>query len=242
MIKFVIKSEVTKFFSFSWCVWGLIGSILLAPVLLALANPLTGSTMETHETMSMILRNFYITQAGLVVLSASFFGQEYNNSYLRTSLLSVPSRWKLIFSKVFVLTSIVILISILSTLLCLVVGYVQGNVLLTPTILQKLFLDVSISMVSWILISWITAALSVITKSLIAPIAIMFPFILGLSQMLLAMTDVFKYLPDLATMNVFFDSAITTMLSINNGILVQITWSIVIGVIGIQLLKRRDVR
>lgn len=242
MFRYVLRSEITKFFSYNWCVFGVVGSILLAPLLLALASPEHGTTMSTAEILSMVLRNFYISQAGLVIIAASFFGQEYSHSYLRTSLLAVPSRWQLIASKILILTGVIWLLGLVSTLLCFAVGYVQADMQLSLTIFQKFFSDVVVAMISWTLISWITSALSVITKSLIIPITIMFPFILGLSQMLLSMTDLFKYLPDLATMNLFFDSAMTTMLTVNEGIVTQLVWSLLFGALGVTLLKRRDVR
>ena len=74
----------------------------------------------------MSIRNF-LSQAGLVIIAASFFGQEYSNSYLRTTLLTIPARIKLITTKLFLLTVIVWIIGLFSSLICLGIGIIQFN-------------------------------------------------------------------------------------------------------------------
>lgn len=73
----------------------------------------------------------------------------------------------------------------------------------TGTLIIRLLGSISLPILSWIQLAWITSALSIITKSLIAPIAIMLPLILGLSQMLFAISQLAKFLPTLATLNLF---------------------------------------
>ena len=69
----------------------------------------------------------------------------------------------------------------------------------------------------------------------------MFSLILGLSQMLFAMTAFAKYLPDLATMNLF-STHTTTLLNGSQGLLVQSIWSLFLSLISFGLIQYRDVR
>ncbi|MNZ82720.1 hypothetical protein D3C78_1014250 [compost metagenome] len=97
-------------------------------------------------------------------------------------------------------------------------------------------------MLSWIQLAWITSALSIMTKSLIAPIAIMFPLILGLSQMLFMISQLAKFLPDLATMNLFSIPAVNVFLDKWSGLAVQFSWAVLLLTISAWLFSNRNVR
>lgn len=51
-----------------------------------------------------------------------------------------------------------------------------------------------------------------------------------------------KYLPDLATMNLFFTPHTSTLLNGSQGLLVQVIWSLFLGLISFGLIQYRDVR
>ncbi len=242
MVKNILQSEVIKFFSYNWCLFGTVGTILIAPLVLFFSGTGNEQSLVTNEILSISLRNLFLSQAGLVIIAASFFGQEYSHSYLRTTLLTIPSRIKLVVTKMFLLTVIVWGIGLLSSLVCLGVGIIQFDSILTLPLILKFLTKVTIAMLSWTLVTWITASLTIITKSQILPIAIMFSLILGLSQMLFAMTPSAKYLPDLAAMNLFFTTNATTLLNRTLGLLVQFVWSIFFNLIAFGLIQYRDVR
>lgn len=240
MFKNIIKSEFLKLYSYNWCFFSLIGTVLIAPLLLFFSED--EQLLITNEVLSTILRNLFLSQAGLVILTASFFGQEYSHSYLRTTLLTIPSRMKFIITKMTLLIFIVCIIGLLSSLMCLIIGVIRFNSILTIPIILNFLGKISVSMLSWMLISWITASLTIITQSQIVPSAIMFSFILGLSQMLLAVTEFAKYLPDLASMSLFFISTSNNLLNSHQGILVQFIWALSLGIIALYLFQHRDVR
>jgi ABC-2 type transport system permease protein len=242
MIKNILQSEIIKFFSYNWCLFGTIGTILIAPLILFFSGAGNDQSLVTNEILSISLRNLFLSQAGLVIIAASFFGQEYSNSYLRTTLLTIPARIKLITAKIFLLTAIVWIIGLFSSLVCLGVGIIQYSSSFTLSLILEFLIKVTIAMLSWTLITWITVFLTIITKSQILPIAIMFSLILGLSQMLFAVTAFAKYLPDLATMNLFFTPHTSTLLNGSQGLLVQVIWSLFLGLISFGLIQYRDVR
>ncbi|EGO2584181.1 TPA: ABC transporter permease subunit [Enterococcus faecalis] len=242
MVKNILQSEIIKFFSYNWCLFGTVGTILVAPVILFFSGIGNDQPLVTNEILSMSIRNFFLSQAGLVIIAASFFGQEYSNSYLRTTLLTIPARIKLITTKLFLLTVIVWIIGLFSSLICLGIGIIQFNGSFTLSLILEFLIKVIIAMLSWTQITWITVFLTIITKSHILPIAIMFSLILGLSQMLFAMTAFAKYLPHLATMNLFFSTHTTTLLNGSQGLLVQSIWSLFLSLISFGLIQYRDVR
>jgi hypothetical protein len=60
---------------------------------------------------------------------------------------------------------------------------------------------VTFAKISWVQIVWISAGLSMLTKTLTIQIAIMLPLIFSISQLLYSFFWPAKFLPDLATMN-----------------------------------------
>ena len=236
----VLRSEKTKFFSFGWCMLGIIGANLV-PVLFLLTSstPIIG---EEKGMLSLILQSLYLGQLGVIVASASYFGEEYSQTVLRTTLLTQPFRVKLLFTKFVNITVIIVLTGIVSSLLGLIVLFFQHDLEWTNTFGLRLLGSVSLAMLSWILLAWMISALSIITKSLITPIAIMLPLILGLSQMLLQVFQLAKYLPTLAVMNIYTGDSVGIYLDKWLGLGVQLLWTVVLIGIANWLFAWRGVR
>ncbi|HLR70841.1 MAG TPA: ABC transporter permease [Pseudogracilibacillus sp.] len=236
----VLRSEKTKFFSFGWCIMGIIGANLVPVIfLLTSSTPIIGGE---KGMLSLILQSHYLGQLGVVVGSASYFGQEYSPSVLRTTLLIQPYRVKLLFMKFVNITVIIVLTGIVSNLLGLTFLFLQHDLVWTNSFGLRLVESISPTMISWILIAWIASALSIITKSLITPIAIMLPLILGLSQMLLQVFQLAKYLPTLATMNFYTLAPVGIYLDKWLGLGVQLLWALVLVGIASWLFALRGVR
>lgn len=108
--------------------------------------------------------------------------------------------------------------------------------------MMQLLGRVSLCVISWIQLAWITSALSILTKSLIAPIAIMFPLVLGLSQMLFDFSCFAKFLPTLATINLYTIPTVSIYLDKWSGLAVQFSWAVLLVAISAWLFLFRDVR
>ena len=239
-----IRSEWTKFYSYPWCAIGIIGAILTAPVVMLVmgANSSIGAELSAQDVIAGCMRALILGQAGIVLAAAGFFGQEYEQSCLRTTFLAVPKRIKTIGSKWIVLTIIVVLAGIISGLLSLIVGTLQYNCDMTFRLVAGFLASVMFAMISWVQIAWISAGLSILTKTMVAPIAIMLPLVLSLSQMLYALFKPAKFLPDLATINLFLTPKTATFLDVWPGITVQFAWVVLFGATAVWLTLRRDVR
>lgn len=236
MIKTAIRSEWIKFFSYQWCAFGAIGTVVIAPFILSISGVGNGQIVTANSLIDAGLRNLFLSQAGVVIIAASFLGQEFSNAYLRTTLLTIPSRIKLVMSKMIVLTLIVLGIAILSSIICLGVVSVQYHMTLSVYLIINFMTKVMLAFLSWLLLTWLTLSLTIITKSQIIPIAIMFSLILGFSQLLFAITKFAKYLPDLATMNLFFSNKMPALLDSGQGLLVQFIWSIGCFIVALVLI------
>lgn len=236
----VLRSEKIKFFSYGWCVLGVVGAIII-PVLYLLTTdkPKIGGEMEL---LSLCMQALYLGHPGIIVAGAGCFGQEYSHSALRTTLLTQPSRLKLLCAKFVNISIIVALTGIVSSVLCLIVLMFQYDIEWTSSFMIRLLGSISLGILSWIQLAWITSALSIITKSLIAPIAIMLPLMLGLSQMLFSLSQLAKFLPTLATMNLFTIPAVNIFLDKWPGLAVQFSWVVLLLTISAWLFSHRNVR
>jgi len=239
-----IRSEWSKFRSYPWCTVGIIGAILTAPIVLLVmgANISGGTELSVQDVISQCMRALFLGQAGIVIAAAGFFGQEYEQSCLRTTFLAVPKRIKTIGAKWIILAMIVVLSGMISGLVSLAVCIIQYNCDITFRLVAEFMVGVALAMISWAQMAWISAGLSMLTKTLITPIAIILPLVFSLSQMLYSLFKPAKFLPDLAAINLFLIPKTTNFLDVWPGITVQFAWVVLFGVTAVWLTLRRDVR
>lgn len=235
-----LRSEKTKFLSFGWCILGAFGAIIV-PLLYLLTSD-TLKIGREQEILSFYLQALYLGHPGIIVASAGYFGQEYSHSALRTTLLTQPSRLKLLCAKFLNTATFVLFTGIVSSVIGLIVLMFQQDIEWTGSFMIRLLGSISLGILSWIQLAWITSALSIMTKSLIAPIAIMLPLVLGLSHMLFSFFQLAKFLPTLATMNLFSLPAVNIYLDKLSGLVVQFSWVVLLLTISAWLFSHRNVR
>lgn len=241
----VLRSEWTKFYSSPWCMAGMIGAILVAPVIVLImmsSNVSNELSSTTSNMLSQCLSALILGQLGIVIMAASFFGQEYEQSSLRTTFLVVPSRMKIFRAKLIVLTIVAIFTGMLSSLLCLTVGIINYDCSLTFQLATNFMGNVAIVMICWIQIAWLSLTLSVLTKSQVVPIAIMGSLVFGLGDMLFLISKFAKYLPVLAAKNLFLTPDTPMFLDTWQGVAIQFAWVVLFGANAIWLILHRDVR
>lgn len=94
----------------------------------------------------------------------------------------------------------------------------------------------------WIMIGWISCFISVVLKSHIVSMAIIIPLLLAVSQSLVALSSIFRVLPDIAMRNAFTTYPNEILLTTQAGIVTQLIWVFTLGVAAIWFNSRRDVR
>lgn len=238
----VLHSEWTKFFSSPWCVAGFIAAIFIAPIVLPFMVKAAGYNLPASEVLALCLRAMQLGQAGVVIAAAAFWGQEYASSSMRTTLLVIPKRTLMIASKLTILAAAAVLAGAASSLLGVIVSAAGLHAEINFDIAAEFVGRAIPAMVSWIQMAWIVSGFSILTKSMIIPIALMLSFILGVSQMLMSFTELAKYLPDLAAMNLFTSTDTSLFLAPLPGFMVQLGWMVLLTALGVCLILRRDVR
>jgi len=235
-MKPVIKSEWTKFISSNWCVAGVFIALLLQPILL-FAGLSFSDVPTANLALEQMLQALYISQIGIVIMSASFFGEEYFDSSLRTTFLSNSRRTNVLVAKVLILATISLLVGATSIGLGISIALLH-NVYFAFYDFGK----VALTMFSWVMIGWISGFIAVILKSHIITISIIIPLLLAVNQLLVTLSITFRFLPDIAMRNAFTIYPNEILLTTQVGVLTQLIWVFAMGAVAIWLNSLRDVK
>ncbi|MDD7184040.1 MULTISPECIES: ABC transporter permease [Bacillota] len=236
-----LKTEQLKFLYNKWIILTIISLVIFIPVMAIVLNKPTGK--ENFDfIVNQILQSFYLGQSGFTVISVFYFGQEFLNSTLRTSFLSVPNRFKFMTSKVINLVLWETLLFFIATVITIITVNTYFDFSITDEnilILIKSLIPVYIVTVQ---LSLIAISLTSMSSSIVVSLAILLSMILGLGQLLLQFSKNLIFLPVLSVMNAF--STISTMVypKLESGIIIQGLWSISLLFAAYYFIKRRVVR
>ena len=109
------RSEYLKFIYNKWLLLTVLATIILVPLFVIFLHE-TPSYITENYVLTQILESFYLGQAGIIIITILFIGQEFNGSTLRSSLLANPTRWKFFFIKLIVILSISIFLRFINSL------------------------------------------------------------------------------------------------------------------------------
>lgn len=238
MLLYYYKCEQKKFLYQKWNIIVLFGILLLVPVMVLTLGSYAGETGKLLSK-SKLIQGFYLGQAGYTVLTALYFGNEYQRSALRTSLLSTPNRGMFLISKFLcILTWSLILLSATSVISIIALKLSLNESLSVNELLYAL-IPAFLSTVELVII---TGGIVILTRSMIVSMAVIVSLILGLGNILLQYSAEMKYLPVLSTMNGFMIMNVPHYLSINTGIIIQAIWSVALLMSAFFIFSKRDVR
>ena len=209
------RSEYLKFIYNKWLLLTVLATIILVPLFVIFLHE-TPSYITEDYVLTQILESFYLGQAGIIIITILFIGQEFNGSTLRSSLLANPTRWKFFFIKLIVILSISILVWSLVA-----------------------FCTICVVSIGLILICF---SLVLITRSIVVPMGMSLSFLLGLGQMLLQFSDAFLYFPIISTMNSFFMIENQSYIPYTIVTAIQFLWGILLLSFSILLFRKRSVR
>lgn len=241
MFKNLLKSESQKLLFYKWILITTIATIIFVPLMVFSLGAL-GEEAGMDLYTSKLLQSFYLGQVGIVVISALYFGQEFSDSTLRTSLTASPNRILFLLSKFLCLMFWCIMTLLISTVISFIVlqcaFYADLDMNHTGVLIQSLFP----AYISSIELCIITVGIIIVSKSMVVSLAIMLSMILGLGHLLMQYSSIMTFLPVLSTMNSFLLFHTNVYLSLWSGILCQGVWCIVLVIISSSLLTIRSVR
>ena len=241
MFKNLLKSESQKLFFHKWILATTMAVVIFVPLLVYSLGALGEETGMGLYT-SKLLQSFYLGQVGVVVISALYFGQEFLNSTLRTSLTMSPNRFLFLLSKFLCLIFWCMMTLFIATVISFIVLQWIFSADLDRTnigILMKSLFPVYISSMELCII---TAGIIVVSKSMVVSLAVMLSLMLGLGHLLMQYSSIMAFLPVLSTMNSFLLFHTKEYLSVWSGLMCQGMWCIVLVVIANGVLWSRGGR
>lgn len=234
-------SEQLKFIYNKWILLTILCTAIFIPFSIIILNNPIGN--EGYDfIINQISQSFYLGQVGFIVISVLYFGQEFKNSTLRTSLLCAPNRLKFIFYKIIILFTWEIFLCFVISFFSLFVIRIYYNFTISVDIVLNLFEKLFPVYIAIFQISLIVFCLTAISKSIVFSLSTSLAVVLGLGQMLLQFSTIFVYLPVLSVNRVFIINASTIYPSIKIGLLLQSMWSFLFVLILYLLLKNRIIR
>lgn len=232
-----LKSEYLKMVYNKWLLATILLTIIFIPIFIIFLHENPNEVTKNY-ILSQILESYYLGQSGIIIITILNIGQEFTKSTLRTSAIACPNRLKLLFSKLFLLICLTILIWIVNGIFSMIVVKIYYGQLLLKDILE-LTIEVTITSLS---IVFICFSLVILSKSLLFSMGISLSFLLGLGQMLLQFSELFLYFPILSTMNTFLIEDSPVLLPVVNGIIVQSLWAMCLLGLSSFVFVRRGIR
>ena len=231
------RSEYLKIIYNKWLLLTVLVTLILIPLFVIFLHE-TPSNITEDYVLTQILESFYLGQAGIIIITILFIGQEFNGSTLRSSLLANPIRWKFFFTKLIIILSITVLVWSLVTFCTIFVVYIYYGILI-PILIYAYAIKITLVLIGLVLICF---SLVLITRSIVVPMGMSLSFLLGLGQMLLQFSDAFLYFPIISTMNSFFMTENQPYIPSTVGIAIQFLWGILLLSFSILLFRKRVVR
>ena len=241
MFKNLLKSESQKLFFHKWILTTTMAVVVFVPLLVYSLGALGEETGMGLYT-SKLLQSFYLGQVGVVVISALYFGQEFLNSTLRTSLTMSPDRFRFLLSKFLCLIFWCMMVLFISTVISFIVLQWIFSADLDRTNICILMKSLFPAYISSMELGIITAGIIVVSKSMVVSLVVMLSLMLGLGHLLMQYSSIMAFLPVLSTMNSFLLFHTKEYLSVWSGLLCQGMWCIVLVVIANGVLWSRGVR
>lgn len=241
MFKNLLKSESQKLLFNKWILITTIAVIIFVPLMVYSLGAL-GKEVGIDLYTSKLLQSFYLGQVGVVVISALYFGQEFSNSTLRTSLTASPNRILFFMSKGLCLMFWCIMMLLISTIISFIVlqcFFYADMDMNNIGVLIKALLPAYISSIELCII---TVGMIIVSKSMVVSLAVMLSMLLGLGHLLMQYSSIMTFLPVLSTMNSFLLFRTNEYLSLRSGILCQGLWCIGLAIISNCLLRVRAVK
>ena len=239
-LKEQLKSEYLKFIMNPWH-WLIIGALLLCvPPMVIFLNS-KPDQLTLHFVLEQLLQSLYLGQAGFISLAVLFIGQEFTGSSLRTSFLTCPNRLKFIICKLAIVlcVEIVLLLAVISVCILLAQGYYNINLLSNIKHVLTILFPVCISILTFSLLSGIFVF---IFRSFTLILGISLSLLLGLGQMLLQFSSLFRNLPLLASMNCYYIHPLSLYYPVWQGLGIQIVWLLIVFLFATLILIGRNVR
>ncbi|MFC0673852.1 ABC transporter permease [Brachybacterium hainanense] len=242
----LLRSELTKALTLPSILVTALAALVVPPALAFVTGLSFRPADSRWDDFPVESHGFEVAGFGqplIILLAALVIGTEFADHQLRTSVTAVPDRRRLLVAKLAVVTGAAALIGAVAT---------SAAVLLKHAALGEHGLPVSEFttamagnllgvVVNYVLMAHIAAGLTILARSVIAPLVVLVPMVLGLTIGLVPAIPALKYSPDLAGVQLLTGYPGMGLLEPLPGGLVMAAWAAAISLIAAIAWGRRDV-
>ena len=178
----------------------------------------------------------------VILLAALITGTEYLDGQLRSTLLAVPQRGRVLGAKLIVTALLAALVGLIATAAAVLLSHAAlGEHGLAP---QEFTTGMAWNLLgvvtNYALMAVLAAAITVLARTLVVTLIVLVPLVLGLTISLLGALPALRYLPDLAGLQLLTRYPGVGLLEPEVGVLVMGGWAVVLVVAAALTFVRRD--
>jgi len=227
MIKALLGSEWIKFRSYYLALGAALVALVIVPFFL----------MNLDYSQTAVGQ----TQPVIVIFTSLYFAQEFVKSGMRTNFLTVSNRKAWLAGKILFLAMLLLILYSIMIGSCFLVMLARFDLDFSWSLLGKFLYYSFFGLLSNLFLAFLTAGLALLFQSWVVPVSVLFPLLIGLSRLLATFIKEAKYLPDLATLNLFEYEGLQHSIDLS-GLGIQLFWLALIWSSAIFLTLKRDVR
>ena len=240
MIKALLKSEWIKFRSYYLVLGAAFVALAVVPFFLMNLDYSQTAVGQT-KALSEALHALYLAQPVIVIFTSLYFAQEFVKSGMRTNFLTVSNRKAWLAGKFLFLAVLLLVLYSVMIGSCFFVMLARFDLDFSWPLLGKFLYYSSFGLLSNLFLALLAAGLALLFQSWVVPVSVLFPLLIGLSRLLATFIKEAKYLPDLATLNLFEYEGLQNSIDLS-GLGIQLFWLALIWSSAIFLTLKRDVR
>lgn len=178
----------------------------------------------------------------IVVLAALWAGSEYGSGkQIRTTLLATPTRLRVFAAKTVLMATLTAMIAFLTMTGTLMITHATGDTAVDPwTLSPAIWANIGGVTLAWTMTALIAFAVGMLARTMILPLILMVPLVIGLGDFLAGFWEGAKFLPATAGAAMYSDPASGGYLDPVLGGLVQAVWATVLLIAAAVAFIRRD--
>ena len=242
----LLRSELTKSLTLPSVVFTALAALILPPSLALITGLNFRPTDHRWDSFPIESHGFEVAGFGqplVILLAALITGAEFIDQQLRTTLTSTPRRGKVIVAKLAVVAMFAAVIALVATSTAVVFKHAALGPHGLP--LSQFTTGMAWNLVgvilNYTLMGLIAAGLTILARSFIVTLIVLVPMVLGLTIGLVQALPAFKYLPDLAGIQLLTGYPGMGLLDPMPGAVVMTAWAITLTTAATVGFSRRDV-
>jgi ABC-2 type transport system permease protein len=240
-----LRAELTKIVTMR-SVQVTLAIAILIPSALALASGLAFDAGSSEAALFPIESHGFETagldQPLIILFAALVAGGEYVDGQLRSSLLAMPQRGRLLLAKLMLISAASALVGLVATGAAVLVKHATlgAHGLAVDEFTRAMGGNLLGVTINYALISILAAGLTILTRTFVITLVVLIPLVLGMTISLLGILPAVKYLPDLAGLQLLTAYPGVGLLDPIHGGLVMAAWSAAFAAAAWSAFRRRD--